>query len=107
MSEALVIFCTCPDERVASTLAKGLVTERLAACVNVLPGIRSIYRWQESIEEEAEVLMIIKTKSVQLEPLETWFQANHPYEVPEIVALAAAHVAPPYLEWLSGQVGAC
>jgi periplasmic divalent cation tolerance protein len=104
MSKAIVILCTCPDERTAEALARGLVREHLAACVNVLPGIRSIYRWQDSIEEEAEVLLMIKSVSDRLSSLEAWLQTEHPYEVPEIVALPTDQVAAPYLEWLSAQV---
>jgi periplasmic divalent cation tolerance protein len=73
--------------------------------VNVLPGIRSIYRWQERIEDETEVLLIIKSMSDRLPALESWLQAEHPYEVPEVVTWPAAHVARPYLDWLAGQVG--
>lgn len=104
MSEALVILCTCPDDETAACLARELVAKRLAACVNVLPGIRSIYRWQESIEQATEVLMVIKTMAAVRPELERWLQAEHPYDVPEIVALSADHVAPAYLDWLSGQV---
>lgn len=104
MSEAIVILCTCPDRSTAVVLAHGLVREHLAACVNVLPGIRSIYRWKERIEEETEVLLIIKSMSHRLQELESWLQAEHPYEVPEIVVLPTSHVAAPYLDWLSNQV---
>ena len=106
MQEALLILCTCPDEAVAARLARALVDGRLAACVNVLPGIRSIYRWQEKTEEENEVLLLIKTMTKQLAAVEAWLQANHPYDVPEIVALPARHVNRSYLEWLTSQVSA-
>ena len=104
MSEALVIMCTCPDEKTAVQLARGLVAERLVACVNVLPGIRSIYRWQEDIEDDKEVLMIIKSTVRGMSEVEDWLVSHHPYEVPEVVVLPASHVAPDYLEWLTAQV---
>ena len=104
MSEALVILCTCPDAQTAARLARGLVSEQLAACVNVLPGIRSIYRWQDNIEDEEEALMVIKSTPRGMAGVEAWLMAHHPYDVPEVVALPASHVSPPYLEWLTSQV---
>ncbi len=104
MSEALVILCTCPDETVAESLARGLVSARLAACVNVLPRIRSIYRWQAMIEDDFEVLLVIKTTRSGFSGVEQWLDTHHPYEVPEIVALPASPVAAPYLAWLEESV---
>jgi periplasmic divalent cation tolerance protein len=104
MFDALIILSTCPDTPTAEGLARALVKARLAACVNVLPGIRSIYRWQEVVEEEAEVLLLIKTRAEAFEMLESWLIEHHPYEVPEIVALPASRVAAPYLEWLENSV---
>lgn len=104
MSDVLVILCTCPDADTARTLARGLVERRLAACVNVLPEIRSIYRWQDGIEEEGECLMVVKTTGERYPDLTRWIEREHPYEVPEIVALRAGPVAEPYLEWLCDSV---
>lgn len=104
MSQALVILCTCPDSPTALELARGLVSNQLAACVNVLPGIRSIYRWQERIEDEEEVLLIIKSTPEALQAVEAWLRDHHPYDVPEVVALRASHVSRGYLDWLTGQV---
>jgi periplasmic divalent cation tolerance protein len=106
MSEALIILCTCPDDTTAERLARGLVTERLSACVNVLPGIRSIYRWQSAVEDEAEVLLVIKSTGDAYAALESWLTRHHPYDVPEIVSLPTSHVAAPYLAWLRGNVEA-
>jgi periplasmic divalent cation tolerance protein len=103
-TEALVILCTCPDTPAAESLAHGLVSKRLAACVNVLPGIRSIYRWENELEDESEVLLLIKTASARLAELEAWLNKHHPYEVPELVAIPAQHVAPGYLSWLLDSV---
>ncbi len=104
MSKALVILCTCPDQDTASRLATGLLEQRLAACVNVLPGIRSIYRWQGAVNEDSEVLMVIKTMQERYRALEEWLVENHPYDVPEVVALPARQVAPEYLAWIGESV---
>jgi len=100
MSEMLVIMCTCPDEATALKLAGGLVERRMAACVNVLPGIRSIYRWQGQTCNEVESLMVIKSLESRYQELESWLLENHPYEVPEIVALPVHRVSGEYLEWV-------
>jgi periplasmic divalent cation tolerance protein len=100
MSEALVIFCTCPDQDTAARLASGLVERRLAACVNVLPGIRSIYRWQEGISEDEEVLMVIKAMNAGFPALEEWLSKNHPYDVPEIVAMPVSRISAGYRDWI-------
>lgn len=103
-AEALVILCTCPDPLVAESLARGLVARRLAACVNILPGVRSIYIWQENLQDDAEVLLVVKTTAERYESLATWLQERHPYDVPEIIALPAHKVAPSYLDWLQASV---
>ena len=105
MPEAIVVFCTCPDEKTAVRLAKGLLESHTAACVNVLPGIRSIYRWRGAISEDSEVLMVIKSLASCFEELESWLLEHHPYEVPEIVALPADRVTADYLAWITSSVG--
>ena len=100
MSDALVVLCTCPDAEAAGRLAGGLVEHRLAACVNVLPGIRSIYRWQGAVTEDAEELMVIKTTQDRYRALEEWLNDQHPYDVPEIVALAVDDISADYLAWM-------
>ena len=100
----LVIMCTCPDEATASKLASGLVEERLAACVNILSGVRSIYRWQGEICDDAEVLMIIKSQEMHYEAVESWLQEQHPYAVPEVVALPVSSVSDNYRKWLETSV---
>ena len=104
MSEMLVIMCTCPDEATASKLAGGLVEEQLAACVNILPGIRSIYRWQGKISNDAEVLMVIKSLASRFEELESWLLEHHPYDIPEIVALPVSCVSAEYHAWIDSVV---
>ena len=105
MQNALVILCTCPDEAVASRLAAGLVEEQLAACVNILPGIRSIYRWQGTVSDDSEVLMMIKSLASRFEELETWLLEHHPYDVPEVLALPVEKISADYLAWIDASVG--
>ena len=97
---ALVIFCTCPDRETATRLARTLVEERLAACVNAIGGVVSTYRWQDKIEVDDEVLLLIKTTSDQYEALEARLIELHPYEVPEVLAVEPVAGSAPYLAWL-------
>ena len=105
MPKAMVILCTCPDEGVASRLARGLVEGELAACVNILPQIRSIYRWQGSVSDDSEVLMVIKSLASRFDELEAWLLEHHPYDVPEVIALPAENVSAKYLAWIEASVG--
>lgn len=102
-----VILClvTCPSEDVASTLAKELVDQRLAACVNLVPGIQSIYRWKDDICIEQETLMIIKSTSERQGELRKAVLEKHPYEVPEFVALDTNEVSDRYAAWVVESVG--
>jgi periplasmic divalent cation tolerance protein len=100
---ALVCFCTCPDTETAHRIADALVAERLAACVNVLPGLRSVYRWQGAIERADEVLLLIKTVHAQLAPMSARVSALHPYELPELVAVEVAGGLAAYLDWVTEQ----
>jgi periplasmic divalent cation tolerance protein len=101
---ALVVLSTFPDAETAARVARTLVDERLAACVNLVPVVRSIYRWQGAISDDAEALAIIKTTADRYAALAARIAALHPYQVPEIVALPLAGGHPPYLAWLAGQV---
>lgn len=96
--EALVVFCTFPDVEKAREIAAVLVERRLAACVNLLPGVESIYRWEGKVERAGEVLAVIKT--TRYPELEAALKALHPYEVPEILALPVAAGLAGYLMWL-------
>lgn len=100
MSDALVCYCTCPDEAVARRLAEGLVAAQLAACVNIVPGLTSVYRWQGEIQTDAEVLLLIKTDVAHYPALEEQLKREHPYELPELIAVPLATGSRPYLEWL-------
>ena len=99
-----VVLCTCPDEDTAVRLATGLVDDGLAACVNIVPQIRSIYRWQTAVQNEHETLMIIKTTRARYAMLERWLEEQHPYEVPEVIALPVTAGAAAYLDWVAGRV---
>lgn len=103
--EHILLMCACPDEAVAARLAQALVEEKLAACVNRM-AVRSTYAWQGRIEDEPEVLLLIKTRSARFGEVEARIQALHPYEVPEIIALPIVAGAQGYLAWLERESGA-
>jgi periplasmic divalent cation tolerance protein len=100
MDETLVCFCTCPSPAVAETLAVGLVETGLAACVNLLPGVRSIYRWQGKVEAADEVMLWAKTSRRHYPALERQLRAAHPYELPEIIAVSITTGSDAYLQWI-------
>jgi len=95
-----VVLVTAPDSKVAAELARRLVEEGLAACVNLVPGVRSIYRWQGALQEDAEILLIAKTRAALVDALAARVRALHPYELPEVIALAVAAGSEPYLDWV-------
>ncbi len=101
--QLVVVLCTVPDANTAENLAKGLVEARLAACVNAIPGVKSFYRWQGKIETDAELQLVIKTRIDRFDELAAWISANHPYEVPEIVAIPADRVSDGYFRWVVEQ----
>ncbi len=100
-----VVLTTCPDEMTAERLAKTLVEERLAACVNRLPGMRSTYAWQGQVQDDPEVLLIAKTNGERLATLSARVQELHPYELPEVIALPVAAGAERYLAWIGQTLG--
>lgn len=97
-------FITCPNETVAKELARGMVGGKLAACVNIVPAVTSIYEWQGKIEEDNEVMLIIKTRSSKIAALTEYVRSNHPYEVAEVISLPIDQGNPPYLRWLGDTV---
>lgn len=105
MTESVVILCTCESEAQAERIAAALVGERLAACVNILPPIRSIYRWNEVVEDAREILLLIKSTAERFPALRDRITALHSYETPEIIALPIAAGFEKYLAWLGEQVG--
>jgi periplasmic divalent cation tolerance protein len=98
------VTCTFPDEPGARRAARSLVRRRLAACVQVIGPIRSVYRWQGKIEETAEWLCLVKTTAARYPRLEAALLRLHPYDTPEVVALPLASGSPRYLEWLARSV---
>lgn len=103
MPEPLLCLSTCPDAATAARIARTLVEERLAACVNWLSGVQSTYRWRGEINEDAEILLIIKTTRERFGALRERLVELHPYELPELVAVEIAEALPAYLDWLARQ----
>jgi periplasmic divalent cation tolerance protein len=106
MPEHIVVLMTAPSAEVAGAIARALVGEGLAACVNIVPGVRSIYRWQGGLCDDAEVLCVMKSRAERFEALRARAAALHPYEVPEIIALPIAAGHAPYLAWIDSLCGA-
>lgn len=99
--QPLLVMTNCPDVAMAKALARRLVEHRLAACVNILPGVQSVYRWQGEIEEAAEVTLSIKTVGARYAELEKAIKLSHPYDVPEIIAIPIARGDVVYLQWIA------
>jgi periplasmic divalent cation tolerance protein len=101
---ALVVLCTCPDEAVADRIVSALLERRLAACINRVRGVESIYRWEGKIERDTEQLLIIKTGHAAYSALEACIQEVHPYDVPEVIALSVERGSHRYLDWIAESV---
>jgi len=95
-----IIFCTCPDKDTAEKIARLLVANNEAACVNILPGMTSIYTWKEQIESAQEHLLLIKAHKDHYQAIETTLRNHHPYELPEIIAVTIERGLPEYLNWI-------
>ncbi|MEQ1530250.1 MAG: divalent-cation tolerance protein CutA [Methylococcales bacterium] len=95
-----LILCTCPDQASAEKIAQLLVNEHLAACVNVIPGITSFYAWNNQLQSAQEHLLLIKANQDHYPALETTIKNNHPYELPEIIAISIDQGLPEYLNWI-------
>lgn len=95
-----IVFCSCPDAASAARIARLLIEQKLAACVQQLPGISSLYRWQGAIEQASEHLLLIKTRQDRYPALEQAIRAIHPYELPEIIAVPCSSGLPGYLAWI-------
>ena len=104
MSDHLLIYCTCPDQDSAQSIADTLVDKGLAACVNILPGVHSVYRWQGKRENAREYLLTIKTLHSAYEALQQAIIDLHPYELPEIIAVPITHGLAGYLAWIDENV---
>jgi len=105
MADALELHVTAPDADVAARLGRTLVEEGLCACVNIVPGVRSIYRWQGKICDDAEVLCLCKTRPALFERVRARIAELHPYDVPEILAFRVDDGSAPYLAWLRESTG--
>lgn len=101
MDQALLVLTNVPNLECAQLIARTLVDARLAACVNLLPAVQSIYRWQGQIEEATEITLLIKTTSQQVDSLQTAIVKLHPYDVPEIIATPIVAGYAPYLQWIA------
>ncbi|MGH8122141.1 MAG: divalent-cation tolerance protein CutA [Rudaea sp.] len=99
----LIVLCTCPDDTVGERIATALVEERLAACVNRLPGVASTYRWRDKVCRDSEQLLLIKTASARFDALRERIVELHPYELPEVIALDVATGLDRYLAWVAAE----
>ncbi|MGH0030686.1 MAG: divalent-cation tolerance protein CutA [Myxococcota bacterium] len=98
--EVRLVLVTAPDAETAGRIARALVEERLVACVNVVPGVRSVYRWQGKLEEDAEQLLVAKTRADRCPALAARVEALHPYELPEVLVLPVSGGSQRYLDWV-------
>jgi periplasmic divalent cation tolerance protein len=103
VTDALVVLVTAPTPERAAEIARALVEERLAACGNVVQGIRSIYRWEGKVHEDAEALLVLKTTRARFDALRDRVLALHPYEVPEVIALPVEAGSARYLAWIADE----
>jgi periplasmic divalent cation tolerance protein len=97
---AVVVLTTVRDTNQAGSLARDLVSRRLAACVTALPSVRSTYSWENAVHEDEEVLLVIKTPSERLDELQQFLEDRHPYELPEILVLPVERGSVRYMDWL-------
>ena len=101
--ETLLILTNCPDEESANAIALALVECKLAACVNILPRVRSVYCWQGVVESATEIPLFIKSTANNYPAIEAAIRERHPHAVPEIIALPIAHGLPAYLNWVAAE----
>jgi periplasmic divalent cation tolerance protein len=104
-SAVCVALTTCPDEGTARRIASALVDERLAACVNIVPDLTSVYRWEGAVETTPECLLLVKTRRERLEDLRRRLEELHPYDLPELVALSVEWGSSAYLQWVVEETG--
>lgn len=103
-SDYCLVMSTCPDAATAEALAGLLLESGAAACVNIVPGLRSLYYWQGRLEASAETLLLIKTRNDAYPRVESLLRARHPYELPEVVRVPIESGSVPYLDWINSQV---
>lgn len=99
-----IVYVTTPNDESAKRIARALVTEKLAACVNIIPGIQSIYFWEGRINEDAEYLLMIKTATDKVDAISKFVRENHPYSVAEVISVKIENGNPPYLDWIEQSV---
>jgi periplasmic divalent cation tolerance protein len=97
--EVLVVLVTCPPDK-AEAIAQGLVEDRVAACVNVVPALRSVYRWKDGVQKDEEALLLVKTTRDRFDALKQAVLARHPYELPEVIAIPVDRGHAPYIDWV-------
>ncbi|WP_426730456.1 divalent-cation tolerance protein CutA [Myxococcus faecalis] len=100
MTDAILVLVTAPSADKAAELARSLVEEQLAACGNILPGLRSIYRWEGKVQDDSEALILFKTRASLFDALRSRIVEQHPYDVPEVLRLDIADGHAPYLAWI-------
>tara|TARA_B100000029_G_scaffold504655_1_gene583885 strand:+ start:585 stop:911 length:327 start_codon:yes stop_codon:yes gene_type:complete len=100
-TKSILVFCTFPDSTSVKSMAESLVNEKLAACVNIIPHVQSIFRWQGKVDNANENVLVIKTKDSLYSELEKRIQELHPYELPEIISVSIDNGLPEYLDWVS------
>jgi periplasmic divalent cation tolerance protein len=105
MTDKIIVFVTCESMEQAEKIAEAVVTEKLAACVNVLPGIRSCYVWERKMTWAEELLLVIKTTRGRFGQLQDRVKGLHSYEVPEVVSISIDEASQPYLDWIDTSVG--
>ncbi len=103
-ADYVMVFCSCPDLQTGTRIAQALVAERLAASVNILPQVHSVYRWRGEIAQAAEVMLLIKSRAGLFGAISQTILAHHPYELPEIVEVPVGAGLPEYLQWLDETV---
>jgi periplasmic divalent cation tolerance protein len=104
MTDKRVVLTTCGSIEEARTIASALVERQLAACVNIIPQIESVYRWKDQVETAAEWLLLIKTKEEALDPIQSALRELHSYELPECISIVIEDGSEPYLNWIENSV---
>jgi len=99
-----VVYVTVPSEEAGRAMARSIVKERLAACVNIVPRVISIYEWKQQVEEDSEAMLIIKTSASSVQRLSQFVKQHHTYEVPEVIAIPIVDGSETYLNWVRGQM---
>lgn len=99
-----IVYVTTPNDESAKKIARALVTQKLAACVNILPGIQSIYQWEGRVNEDSEYLLMIKTVTDKVDAVSQFVRENHPYSVAEVISVKIENGNPPYLDWIEHSV---